>query len=103
MSGHLLAITAHVGPPTYPAPIQQIFVWSFSTFSWIELIFPTATLTWHRLDSYTYVAYACMYMNELNYHLVIIDFKKFDVNDMYLVYVLVIQSPVKTMNQQNML
>lgn len=25
MSGHLSAITAHVGPPTYPAPMQQIF------------------------------------------------------------------------------
>ena len=43
MSGHLFAITAHVGPPTYPAPTQQIFVWPFSTFSWIELIFPTGT------------------------------------------------------------
>lgn len=25
MFGHLSAITAHVGPPTYPAPMQQIF------------------------------------------------------------------------------
>lgn len=25
MSGHLYAITLHVGPPTYPAPMQQIF------------------------------------------------------------------------------
>lgn len=26
ISGHLYAITAHVGPPTYPAPIQQILL-----------------------------------------------------------------------------
>uniref|UniRef100_A0A2M4CAU7 Putative secreted protein n=1 Tax=Anopheles marajoara TaxID=58244 RepID=A0A2M4CAU7_9DIPT len=25
MSGHLSAITLHVGPPTYPAPMQHIF------------------------------------------------------------------------------
>jgi hypothetical protein len=25
MAGHLSAITAIVGPPTYPAPMQQIF------------------------------------------------------------------------------
>lgn len=26
MSGHFNAMTLHVGPPTYPAPMQQIFV-----------------------------------------------------------------------------
>lgn len=26
MFGHFKAMTLHVGPPTYPAPMQQIFV-----------------------------------------------------------------------------
>lgn len=38
MLGHLNAITLHVGPPTYPAPMQQIF--DIATIFSFQNIFP---------------------------------------------------------------
>ncbi len=41
--GHLCAITAHVGPPTYPAPMQQtfriIFLWENNVKAIIKKLF----------------------------------------------------------------
>lgn len=45
--GHILAITAMVGPPTYPAPIQQIF----SSQSSLMMLFLEMIVTTTRIRS----------------------------------------------------
>lgn len=48
ISGHIWAITLHVGPPTYPAPMQQIlFIWTI----WIQKVrWRMTTVNGHNLD-----------------------------------------------------
>lgn len=68
ISGHIWAITLHVGPPTYPAPMQQIlFIWTIwkdrRTFKrecpiimglWPDLIYITLNLDPFFSDSACY-------------------------------------------------